>query len=229
MKRISTLILICLSILLTACGGSGVRKDGPNGAYANEDIYSGFEFKNDTVTNWFISKESKGTWTMENDEVQISYEDGGKDTLTYDKENNSLSFYDVVEYKKVSDQEYKELKEKGKSMQGVIDAMDSNKEYFDERPTIETPDSFNSSIEYVMKDGNNYFYNLGTDSDEAAEAAAYYISYIESEGYEAEDVTDKLDNQGVVGYSLKKNGIADGYLVYSYLAGEGYVIGISWN
>ena len=229
MKKIIMIILVCLTLLLAACGGIGVRKDGPNGAYANEDIYSGFEFKNNSVTSWFISKASEGTWTMENDEIHIAYEDGMEDHLTYDKENDFLSLNGIVEYKKVSDKEFKELKEKGKSMQGVIDSMSSNKKYFDERPTIETPDSFNSSIKYVMKDGNVYFYKLGTDGDEAAKTAAFYISYIESEGYSAEDVSDKLDNQGVVGYSLNKNGTAEGYLVYSYLQGEGYVIGISWD
>ena len=229
MKKISTTILICLTLLLTACSGTGVRKAGPNGAYANEDIYSGFEFKNNSAMSWFISKETKGTWTMENDEIHIAYEDGMEDTLTYDKENDSLSLNGIVEYKKVSDKEYNVLKEKGKSMQGAIDSMQSSKIYFDERPDIETPDSFNSSIQYVMKDGTNYFYSLGKDKNKASEAAAYYISYLESENYSAEDVTDLLGDEGVVAYSLNKNGKADGNLVYAYLQGEGYVIGISWN
>ena len=110
------------------------------------------------------------------------------------------------------------------------DAGSMNKQtFFDERPGIETPDSYNSAITLHSKDGNTYLYSLGDDKDTAAELTVSYLGYLESEGYTSENITDKVNNEGVIVFSLEDNGKTDGLLVYSHIQGEGYAMGISWK
>ena len=111
--------------LLSSCGGTTAKAEGPQGFYANEELYIGYEFNEDTVTFRMLTDESKGTWTLEGDEVKISYDKGTSDTLTYDAENDSLNAYGTMEFKKMTEEEYSAMREKGEAMGKAIESLDS--------------------------------------------------------------------------------------------------------
>ena len=111
--------------MLSSCGGTTAKAEGPQGFYANEELYIGYEFNEDTVTFRMLTDESKGTWTLEGDEVKISYDKGTSDTLTYDAENDSLNAYGTMEFKKMTEEEYSAMREKGEAMGKAIESLDS--------------------------------------------------------------------------------------------------------
>ncbi len=227
-RIVQFLLIVCVAIMLSSCGGTSRTSGKPNGIYGNSEIYMTYTFNNDEFSYWFLGKEESGTWTMKNDEVKLSFYGGKEDTLTYDKEKDILDLYGAAEFKKISEKEFKELVKNGESIAASV-SNNNSKKYFDERPDIETPDSYDSAITLHSKEGGTYLYSLGYDKDKAAETTASYLAYLESEGYISEDITDKVSNEGVIVFSLKENGKTDGLLVYSHIQGEGYAMGVSWN
>ena len=101
-------------------------------------------------------------------------------------------------------------------------------EYFDERPDIMTPRSIDSSIELEHKDDQLYYYSIGRDAEKAAVISSAYEAYLKDNGYELEEVTDKIDSQGARAFLLKKNGNSDGCMLYANMEDVGLTISIGW-
>lgn len=105
----------------------------------------------------------------------------------------------------------------------------STKTYFDEKPDIETPDSWVKSIKFEMIDDGSYFYTLGTDKDKAIEDVASYLAYLGSiKGFTVEDRSYLLKVDNAVGYSIEKDGISEGTAIFANTQGAGYILRIKW-
>lgn len=102
------------------------------------------------------------------------------------------------------------------------------KEYFDERPDIQTPSSMADFVELDHAENETYYYSFGWDEEKAKMVAAAYMAYLEENGYDVEDVTDKIDSPSAVSFLIKKNGKSDGGIVYAMVEDIGYTFVIGW-
>ena len=96
------------------------------------------------------------------------------------------------------------------------------KKYFPEDSTLETPDSISSSFKLYEKTDDSYIYECGGTELNARKAAAEYLKYLESQGYQYEDSGDGY-------YYIKKDGTSKAALIISYVAEEdGYFVLWGW-
>ena len=98
-KKISMLLIIVLLITLVGCSRSK-----PSGKYADDIGFSTLDFKGDSVTmesGTFSPEITKGKVKMVDGNVEIEWEDGAIDTLTYDKETDTLTLAGVLTWTKV--------------------------------------------------------------------------------------------------------------------------------
>ena len=250
--------LACFCFLLSACGGTDAaeKKKGPEGFYMN-DLYTGLEFKGEKVIFWTLDKESECDWTLADSVVTVNLEDGTETGFKYDEENDQLIWddfgeatysqtEDIVKYdqdnealdeydaekatlKKVSEEEYRELQEKGKAIAAVIHGnSEGNKICFEERPDIETPDSIDPSVEFSMKSDNIYTYSLGSDKEKGLETITIYLTYLTNMGYSLEDVTEQVSQPGIAAVTMTKDGNLDGTLFFGMLDDLGLTLSITW-
>lgn len=104
MKRTVTAIValalvFCLVMSLAACGGSSK----PSGSYTCTVAgmkFATLEFSGDEVI-YASSKSTKhGTFTMDGDTINITYETGGTDTFTYDKDKDVVDYHGALQFEK---------------------------------------------------------------------------------------------------------------------------------
>ena len=146
MKRLIVWILICsILVLFCSCGNQKL-----NGTYSDNMGFSSFEFNGEKVVLTTLVSTTTGTYKMEGDTVTINYDDGNSDTLTYDEESDTLSWYGELIYSKENasnsvltttnenseNEDAEEPESIGKSEENL-----SSWEFYEENDTIPTPDS----------------------------------------------------------------------------------------
>ncbi len=103
MKKIVALVLaLVLVFSLSACAGSGK----PNGTYVAAGGTLKLEFSQNnfklTIGDGLPGADvSVGTFEMNGNEVNCSFESGGTDVFTYDAEKDSLDWYGAATFEKV--------------------------------------------------------------------------------------------------------------------------------
>ena len=100
MKRITALLLAVLLLAsLCACGKSS---NGPSGTYTGDlaGLSYTYIFNGNKVTKEGPLGSKNGTFTMDNNTVNITFEDGNKDSFTYDKKTDTLDFAGVMKLTK---------------------------------------------------------------------------------------------------------------------------------
>ena len=107
---------------------------------------------------------------------------------------------------------------------------EKKKEYFDEMPDIETPDSWNDGFKLQEAEEGRYSYLLGNDNEIAARTALAYLNYLEGKGYSTMDMSKQagVEDVGLL-YYLVRSGVYEGYYFYSAVKGYGYVLTIKWE
>lgn len=222
-------LLALLCLFLSACGAAGGKKDGPYGFYANKNVYAGVAFEGEHLTYWHQSDVTEGTWTLDGDEILCIFDNGQSLPLLYDKEKDTLGMSDNAMFSKVSEKEYKDLLKEWESQNDTAASTPVSKTTFAERPDIETPDSRDVTVTYEMKEDEYYIYTLADNTNDTFLSAISYLSYLKTLGYEYEDISDVIDQDGTIVYELKKGSSTDGFLLYSYLPGHGFVMAVRWS
>lgn len=111
MKKIYTLLLaIIVCVGLVACGDSkeSQKSKGPQGTYCDNLGFSEITFSGKNVEFVSLNNEEpiKGTFVIDGDDIEVSYEDGRHDIFTYDENEDTLEyaagmiFYNVNEIQK---------------------------------------------------------------------------------------------------------------------------------
>ena len=101
MKKALILVLaliLCLS--LCACGSKSNKPSGSYSATIAGVKFSTFIFSGDKVTYEGASKTSVGSFTMDENKVIITYDDGLGEELEYDPKTDTLSLGDVMTFEK---------------------------------------------------------------------------------------------------------------------------------
>lgn len=99
MKRtIALLLIIVLCLSLCACGRKGPK--GSYSAYIAGQKFATITFKGDKVLYEGSSRETEGTFVMDGNTVNISYENGNSDQLEYDAKEDTLTYMGLMTFTK---------------------------------------------------------------------------------------------------------------------------------
>lgn len=90
MKKIGTFLLLCI-ILLTTQAYASNRPEGTYALYLGNTPFYIITFNGDEVVKGREGEEqTHGTFAMDGNQINITYDDGGQDTFIYDSENDAL-------------------------------------------------------------------------------------------------------------------------------------------